>query len=131
MFNQLWERLTHNQECQQLRHQLQTLQLHQQYQQDKIQQLDDELVGCRLKIQSDSIFIEEANERIERLTIQVSKKPEERDYTIEMPKLDIEEIKKALKLADEYTMETIIKYLKIDNYELIKNLAKTINKTNF
>lgn len=88
-------------------------------------------MGCRLKIHSDSIFLEEANERIERLTIQVSKKPEERDYTIEMPKLDIEEIKKALKLADEYTMETIIKYLKIDNYELIKNLAKTINKTNF
>ena len=50
--------------------------------------------------------------------------------SVELPQLAVEELKSALKLADSYTMETIIKYLNLDTYELVKNLAKVTNSTN-
>jgi len=37
---------------------------------------------------------------------------------------------KKLAICDEYTVRTIIEYLDLDTYELVKNIAWTINKEN-
>ena len=47
-----------------------------------------------------------------------------------MPKVDLETIRKALKTADSYILTSLIEYLKLDTYELVKNLSKVVNKGN-
>jgi hypothetical protein len=47
-----------------------------------------------------------------------------------MPKTDLTTIRNALKTADSYILTSIIEYLKVDTYELVKNLAKVTNNGN-
>jgi hypothetical protein len=46
---------------------------------------------------------------------------------IYMPELSVKEIEAHLWLFDKFTTDTLTDYLKLDAYELVKNLAKTIN----
>lgn len=101
-----------------------------EYRSDRIKKLEEDLVYASIKIESDKTYLKNQEERIDRLKSQVANTQEPPEYTIEMPEIDVEEIKKALKLADSFTMETIVQYLKLDNYELVKNLAKITNKEN-
>jgi len=70
-------------------------------------------------------------EKIDRMKSALNNMPEQKEYDVDIPKIDAEELKKALKLADSYTMETIMQYIQVDTYELVKKIAKTINSTNF
>ena len=52
------------------------------------------------------------------------------EYTIEVSDRSVQSLKDDLKLGDKYTMETILEYLKIDNFEIVKNLANIVNNNN-
>ena len=69
----------------------------------------------RLQIANDCL-----KEEIEDLT----------SYSIELDNKSIDNIKKDLKWSDEYTKQVIIDYLKLDNFEIVKNLAKITNTSN-
>lgn len=49
---------------------------------------------------------------------------------IEQPKYKLSELENSMKLADKFTMRQISEYLKLDSYELVKNMAKVMNKDN-
>ena len=49
---------------------------------------------------------------------------------IEKPKYKLADLEKSLQLADKFTMRQISEYLKLDSYELVKNMAKIMNKDN-
>lgn len=51
-------------------------------------------------------------------------------YEIKIPENKSENILLEMKNADVYTKRLIIKYLELDNYELVKNIAGTINDNN-
>jgi len=51
-------------------------------------------------------------------------------YKIEQPKVTIKNTKRLISMCDEFTISTLIKYIDLDNYELIKNLADITNKDN-
>lgn len=96
----------------------------------RIQKLESDLVECSLKIESDRLIMEGQDRRIERLKNDLSHRREPLEYEIGMPTIDTEELKKALKLADTFTLETIVQYIGNDTYEIVKNLAKVTNEGN-
>ena len=49
---------------------------------------------------------------------------------IESPWMSLKELETSLKLSDKYTLKIIIEYLKLDSFELVKNIAKVINSQN-
>jgi len=49
---------------------------------------------------------------------------------IEKPDLNLKEIESTLKLWDKFTLNQIISYLKLDSFEMVKNIAWTVNKEN-
>jgi 2-polyprenyl-3-methyl-5-hydroxy-6-metoxy-1,4-benzoquinol methylase len=87
------------------------------------------LVKEQLQSESYKIFLEEKTKKVEMLMASLNAKSNE--HEIELPQFEVEELKKTLKLADILTMNMIIHYLKSDIYHLIKNTAKTINKSNY
>ena len=83
------------------------------------------------------VTLEEKEERINQLSSNVSsllrkiEEVEQNKYIIEDVNISIDDLKKSLKVSDSYTMELLINYLKIDSFNLVKNIAKTVNKSNF
>ena len=51
-------------------------------------------------------------------------------YTIDIPNTNRRQTEDALRVANEYTINAIIDYLNLDNYELVKNLAQVTNSEN-
>ena len=49
---------------------------------------------------------------------------------IEVSEQSLNEIKEELKNTNKATLEAIKNYLRLDTFELVKNLAKTVNKEN-
>jgi len=49
---------------------------------------------------------------------------------LDIPTEWIKDLKEKLKLADKDTIRWIIEYINLDNYELVKNIAWTINDNN-
>ena len=56
--------------------------------------------------------------------------PENKYNELESPKVSLKDIKDTLKFADKFTLWQIIEYLKIDSFEIVKNLAKVTNSGN-
>lgn len=96
----------------------------------RLQKLESDLVQASLESASKDQYLKTKDEKIERLQNQIINMVEPEEHIIDMPEFQTEELKKALKLADTYTMETLAQFLKIDNYEIVKNLAKITNRTN-
>lgn len=56
---------------------------------------------------------------------------QETEYNlIDFPKMPLKEIEERIKIIDRPTVEVIIEYLKLDNHELVKNLARVTNSEN-
>jgi hypothetical protein len=51
-------------------------------------------------------------------------------YKVEQPKTTLENTKRLISMCDEFTINTIVKFIDLDNYELIKNLADVTNTEN-
>lgn len=49
---------------------------------------------------------------------------------IEEPTMWLKELETSLKLSDKYTLKIISEYLKLDSYEIVKNMAKVMNNWN-
>lgn len=49
---------------------------------------------------------------------------------IDFPKMPLKEIESRIKIIDKITVQVIIEYLKLDSYELVKNLARRTNSEN-
>ena len=49
---------------------------------------------------------------------------------ISEPTLNIKQIEASMKLTDKFTLNQIIHYLKLDTFELVKNIAWIVNKDN-
>lgn len=49
---------------------------------------------------------------------------------ISKPDLSIKQIEASMKLVDKFTLNQIIHYLKLDTFELVKNIAWLVNKDN-
>ena len=75
------------------------------------------------------LLAERNNERlradVERLTSET-----ESYNRIEIPTEGLKEIEAKLKLCDKFTAGAIADYLVLDTYELVRNLAKTVNSQN-
>lgn len=87
-----------------LRNYDQLLEQHQLLQQEK-RELETQLQECKKK-----------------LTKQLNSYNE-----IEKPKFSLKELEIALKEGNKFTMKLISDYLKLDSYELVKNMAKIMN----
>lgn len=111
------------------RDELLTLQLSLDCQLKQTQYYQGELVEAQLQAESYKIYLEQKDKKIERLEASLESMDTER--VIELPQFEVEELKKTLKMADVFTMNMIIDYLKSDIYHLVKNTAKTINKSNY
>ena len=82
-----------------------------------------------LEFKRNKSVIETLKKEIERLKNDLTK-TEEPYNAIDKPKFRLSEIENTLKLADKFTLKQIIEYLKLDSYELVKNLARITNKEN-
>ena len=51
-------------------------------------------------------------------------------YIVTIPKVTRKQTEDLLRVGQEYTINTILDYLELDNYELVKNLAKVTNWDN-
>jgi hypothetical protein len=49
---------------------------------------------------------------------------------ISKPELNLKQIEASMKLTDKFTLNQIIHYLKLDTFEIVKNIAGTMNKDN-
>lgn len=126
----LWHNLTNRDKVQELEEEIHNLRQYQQQADrllDRVLQLEQDLHEARIQIESAKSFISERDKKIERLQSHVC---EVKEYTIDMPEIEVEDLKKALKLADKFTLETLLQYIKIDSYKLVKNLAKVTNSSN-
>ena len=92
---------------------------------DKIHELKSDLVDKNLQIESYKVNYDTIRQELEELKQDKSDKYN----SLEIPK-PLNEIETKLKACDKFTLTTIIEYLKIDSFELVKNLAKTTNKDN-
>jgi len=89
------------------------------------------LAHSELQSEAYRINLEEEQRLTDRLKHDIDiLKSEHKEYTIDIPTNTVEQLKKKLISGDKYTLETIIEYLKLDNFELIKNVAKIIDKDN-
>ena len=143
MIHELWERLTHKNElielkaqydellqvCQAYEHQIKCQLKAEAYRLQQIKEYDDEILRYKITLESQKIEIDDKNRAIERLKAQINN-PEENEYTIEIPEYSIEQLKEKIKMADEPTVNMIINYLVLDNFELVKNIAPKIDKEN-
>lgn len=57
-------------------------------------------------------------------------KNEDRYNVIDFPKMPLKEIEMKFKIIDKITVQVLIEYLKLDSYELVKNLARVTNSEN-
>jgi len=93
----------------------------------------------RYKLENDIVWYKISLEWLE-LQLEEEKKEREEDkkryekmlsrYTITMPKTSRKETESKLKMCDDYTKSVIIKYIELDNFELVKNIAWVVNKDN-
>lgn len=82
------------------------------------------------QLQSDNLNLQLQIQTLEA-ELAYSKSIEKEEYELDMPKISIEKIKSALHLTTGATVTSLIEYLNIDNYEIIKSIAKVTNKENF
>lgn len=108
-YDELWE------EHQQLQQEHSTLEIHWQSLSVTIKEYEREL--------------DEKKESIRVLKDRLTKSTNSYNE-IEQPKYKLSELEKSLQLADKFTMRQISEYLKLDSYELVKNMAKVMNKDN-
>lgn len=94
--------------------------------------MQDELAVCSAQAASYQIEADDARTTIARLRGEVEHLAQHQapEYTIEVVNSTLDELKKALTLADEYVLSKLIDYAKLDSYELVKNLAKVTNRAN-
>ena len=93
---------------------------------------------CRIYLQSSqvnyTIIYEELEEKkwvIKRLKEKINLTKEQPLYNeISKPELNLKQIEASMKLTDKFTLNQIIHYLKLDTFEIVKNIAGTMNKDN-
>ena len=99
----------------------------------QLSKLQQEVSECNIQSESYRVYFEEerrTNEMLRNRIKQYEGQEVEKDYMLWMPQVDLTTIKKSLKTADSYILTSIIEYLKLDTYELVKNLSKVVNKWN-
>ena len=95
---------------------------------DKIQQLKSDFVDKEHQIESYKLYYDTIKEEKEELEERLNKK--DNSYSkLNIPS-PLNEIEAKLKACDKFTLTTIVEYLKLDSFELVKNLAKVTNSTN-
>lgn len=79
---------------------------------------------CRYGIEK-----EEWGEKLKKTQLLLQK--QEKEYNlIDFPVSSLKDIEKKLTIADKLTIQILIEYLILDEYELVKNLAKITNEGN-
>ena len=53
-----------------------------------------------------------------------------RGTLIELPVENVKSISKVLEMADKFTLNAIIQYLKLDSYEMVKNMPASLKEDN-
>ena len=92
---------------------------------NKILELKSDLINKDLQIESYKVNYDILKE--EKEALETNK--QDKYNSLEIPK-PLNEIETKLKACDKFTLVTIVEYLKLDSFELVKNLAKTTNKDN-
>jgi len=96
----------------------------------------NELKHCKTDIFNLELLLKRQESEISDLKRKLEKKnkesvTEEKPYNeIDTPRFSLAELESTLKLADKYTMKQIAEYLRLDSYELVKNMAKIMNRDN-
>lgn len=68
------------------------------------------------------------NEELKKIILELNKKLSK--YDLKVPEDNLEELKAKLKLSDTFTKKVIIDYLDLDTFNLVKNIANTVNDNN-
>lgn len=106
---------------------------------DKLDESKNEIVNLNISLKAKDTQLEEKDKEIEDLENSIDKKIKKAEdkvhrkykkYKIKVPKTTLKETQKLLNMTDPYTKEVIIKYLDLDCYELVQNIAQTVNKHN-
>lgn len=96
---------------------------------DKMEKLNLEIDTLREINTAHLTDVKELKEKNEYLQKELTKQQTEYNL-IEFPSMPLKEIETRLKLIDRITVKVIVEYLKLDQYELVKNLAKIMNDWN-
>jgi hypothetical protein len=68
------------------------------------------------------------NEELKKIILELNKKLS--NYELRVSEDNLEELKAKLKLSDTFTKKVIIDYLDLDTFNLVKNIANTVNDNN-
>jgi len=95
----------------------------------------NELKDCKTDIFNLELLLKRQESEISDLKRKLENKNkesvDEKPYNeIDTPRFSLSELESTLKLADKYTMKQIAEYLRLDSYELVKNMAKIMNRDN-
>jgi hypothetical protein len=83
------------------------------------------------KLQLQNIKLQDINEDLEKkLEKEKNNIKEVKAKELEIPELTLKQIEKTMYLTDIYTLKQITHYLKLDTYEFVKKIARSINKEN-
>lgn len=92
--------------------------------------IENASLAARLsKAESRNERLESENACLREETDSLTKEVEKYN-AIELPTKGLEQIEAELALCDKFTANAIADYLVLDTYELVKNLAKTVNSSN-
>lgn len=92
-------------------------------------QMEADLIKYENEIATQKSELLIVRKELEKAQKDLTKK--ETEYSlIDFPSMPLREIEERIKIIDKATVHVIIEYLKLDNYELVKNLAKVTNSEN-
>lgn len=91
--------------------------------------MEDDLIKYENEIATQKSELLIVRKELEKAKKDLTKKETEYNL-IDFPTMPLKEIEERIKIIDKATVYVIIEYLKLDNYELVKNLAKVTNSQN-
>ena len=106
---------------------------------DERDELKDQIINLNINLAAKDKEIELRDEEIKENEESYKKKYEklEQEYKNKYARYEVvppvrvsEDIKKLLKMWDNFTKNKIIEYLQLDSHELVKNIAGTVNDDN-
>ena len=82
----------------------------------------------KLSIEAWNKELMKENEELKKIILELNKKLS--NYELRVSEDNLEELKAKLKLSDTFTKKVIIDYLDLDTFNLVKNIANTVNDNN-
>lgn len=82
----------------------------------------------KLSIEAWNKELVKENEELKKIILELNKKLS--NYELRVSEDNLEELKAKLKLSDTFTKKVIIDYLDLDTFNLVKNIANTVNDNN-